>query len=175
MFSNTNKPKSLFNKKRFFTGPCCPDESECCVDGNSTSLRNCAWQLTWEIIETGTSLNVDSQNYSIVTTQNLFETLSLSELTGDTYTMKFYATPLISPVNLLNVITADVVDTASPSSIVSSFTSASPFTIVAPISIQTLIGEVELSADPGLYNPVFTIETDCGNVTVEFEYQVTAL
>jgi len=175
MFSNTNKPKSLFNKKRFFTGPCCPDETECCVAGNSTSLRNCAWQLTWEIIETGTSASVDSQNYSIVTSQTLFETLSLVELTGDTYTMKFFVTTLISPVNQLNVTNADVVDTGTPSSIVSSFTPASSFTIVAPLSTQTPIGEVELSADAGLYNPIFTIETDCGIVTIEFEYQVTLI
>lgn len=175
MFSNTNKPKSLFVKQRFFTGECCPDESECCVEANvstpSTSV-NCAWILTYAIIDTATG---DPAYTSVplggpTSSRGITQSITLPQISND-YRIEVYFTTLTSPSGNITITVADM-----SGGDFSPFTLSNPLPVVVAQGSPYTIGSADFDGNTvGVVGDSFNIETDCGEFSVEFEVEIAAV
>lgn len=175
MFSNTNKPKSLFDKKRFFTGSCCPDESECCVEPNvstpATSV-NCAWIVSFAIIDT---LTGDPAYTSVPlggpsSSRGITQSLILPQI-GNDYRIEIYFTTITSPSNNVTISAADM-----SGGDLSPFTLSNPLPVIVAQGTTYTVGSSDFDGNTvGLVADTFNIETDCGEFSIEFELEIAAV
>jgi len=175
MFSNTNKPKSLFKKQTFFTGECCPEESECCVDSNVStppSSVNCAWALAYAIIDdaTGDTVYTSGGFAQPLLSRTITQFVSLPQTTGD-YRLEVYFNTITSPSGTITITAANM-----------NGGDLTPFTLSSPLPVAVSQGSpytVGVSNFDGTNVAVladsFEIETDCGNLEIEFEIDIVAL